>query len=539
MVTRQERPVARGGQVSGTVRHSVNGLPWPALAVEIVNSQTGEIRRTATDVVGKFVFSALEPGTYRVSVVLNSQRVEFGQQSPGGAGRLIELGRDVAFDAADFSMPGPASLEGTVSDEFGDPCPNVSVEALRVDFVKGMTRFIPAGRSLGVTDDRGRFRVTELPQGTYYVVALPGAFTEIDLEKLHPTDDLSGLFEHLRSTDVPGFNITYFPGVSSPSTAEPIPVRLGEVANITFALSPSASATLNGTIHDLHGQAVSHASVVLVPLQGDDVRVPIFASTISRADGTFQMASVPFGSYLLQSSLSPDLFGSLRITVDSRTVSNAVVEINRGRSLTGEIRTEGVGALDMDSVTLRTEQIDFVAGPIMARVRDQATIDSLGRFELPNRRGLCVPVISAKPPWALKSVSVNGVDVTDRPIKCEAGMTDTIITLTDRTAELEGRVLRESAGAKDQVQVFDWDVIVFSVDPSRWSFPSRFVALTRPDQKGSFKIDVLLPGEYFAAAVEHVEGNEWRNPEFLRRLAPQAKSITLNPGTNVVNLMVR
>ncbi len=78
--------------------------------------------------------------------------------------------------------------------------------------------------------------------------------------------------------------------------------------------------------------------------------------------------------------------------------------------------------------------------------------------------------------------------------------------------------------------VGNFSVVVFSVDPRRWAFPSRFIALGRPNQQGRFTIAGLPPEDYFVVAVPPIAGTGWQDPEFLESLRSVAQSVTLSEG---------
>ena len=72
--------------------------------------------------------------------------------------------------------------------------------------------------------------------------------------------------------------------------------------------------------------------------------------------------------------------------------------------------------------------------------------------------------------------------------------------------------------------------MAFASDPSLWPFAPRFVQLERPNQDGRFRVRGLAPGEFLLAALEHVDGTEWRDPEFLARVRPFATPVTVREG---------
>jgi len=117
---------------------------------------------------------------------------------------------------------------------------------------------------------------------------------------------------------------------------------------------------------------------------------------------------------------------------------------------------------------------------------------------------------------------VNGADVTDMKISLAQNQeADARIVLTNRVSVIEGTVL---AGDRPTAA----EVIVFTADASRWTFPSRFVRTASADEKGRFRITGLPPSEgYLAVAADYLEDGEHFDPEFLERMRGAATPFSL------------
>ena len=146
--------------------------------------------------------------------------------------------------------------------------------------------------------------------------------------------------------------------------------------------------------------------------------------------------------------------------------------------------------------------------------------------------GRVLRVVGLPPGWMLRSVLVNGEDVTDKGMEFKGteSVTGVEVALTAKVTELSGTV-KGPSGAP----VKDYTVIVFSEDPDRWTIPnSRFVVSARPDQDGHFKVRGLPPGAYYAAAADYVAQGEGGDPELLERLKAKASRIALEGGDKKV-----
>ena len=130
-------------------------------------------------------------------------------------------------------------------------------------------------------------------------------------------------------------------------------------------------------------------------------------------------------------------------------------------------------------------------------------------------------------PWTLKSVTLNGIDVTDVPVDLSAvgDITGLEIVISDKTTTLSGTVIN---GFRAPVK--DYVVAIFPDRLREGVVPQRFTRTIRPDQEGRYQTRALPPGDYFAVAVPALEsGDEW-DPAFRKRVEPIGKRFSLTDG---------
>jgi hypothetical protein len=139
-----------------------------------------------------------------------------------------------------------------------------------------------------------------------------------------------------------------------------------------------------------------------------------------------------------------------------------------------------------------------------------------------------IRVANAPPGWTIKSVKLNGTDITDTGAEFKAGETTSglEVELTNKATAVNGSVT-----GSDGALLKDYTVVIFSESPEQWRLPmTRWVTGTRPDQDGRFKVQNLPAGNYLAVAVDYVPQGEWGDPELLDRLKSKAKRFTLGEG---------
>jgi hypothetical protein len=262
------------------------------------------------------------------------------------------------------------------------------------------------------------------------------------------------------------------------------------------------------------------------------------ARGVSDRDGGFEFRNVPSGEYTIQAfgrpvgggNLGKAPFGWLSVTVGGRPLSDLVVRVVPGRTVTGRIMFDGgaPGALTPGQVRVSAGPVDFESAPIGGGPPNSVTRDDW-TFEVQNMSGRRVIRVSiAAPGWAVERITQRGRNITDTPVDFTDGNIDDVeIVLTDRITTLEGTVSTADGQLIDDGSP---SVVIFSSDSSKWPFPSRFVTLARPNQTGRFRVTGLPPALYLVAARPAIPGNEWQNPEYLERLRALATPVTLTAG---------
>ena len=139
--------------------------------------------------------------------------------------------------------------------------------------------------------------------------------------------------------------------------------------------------------------------------------------------------------------------------------------------------------------------------------------------------------------WSLKSVLLDGRDITDTPIEVRSGqeIRRVSITFTDAVSEINGTLTTEQG-----VPISDYTVLAFSTESSFWRAQSRHIATARPDQNGKFRIRNLPAGSYYLATVDPAQPGEWFEPAYLEEHRLGATTVTIGDGeTKTQNFKVR
>lgn len=505
--------------IRGRVVAADTGTPIRRAQVRAIAGELRESRIATTDAEGRFELKELPAGRWNLSATkAGFVTLSFGQRRPFESGRPIELGDKETMARADFALPRGAAITGRVVDEFGEPVAMARVQVMRYQAFQGSRRLMPVGIG-DQTDDTGAYRLYGLSPGDYYVSAvLRGGMMAADMD------------------DSTSYAPTYYPGTGNAAEAQRITIGLGqEHPNISFSLLPTRTVKITGTAVDSQGKPLTNGFVMLMDaseMPGPGMMMGGGGGRV-RQDGSFTLSNVSPGSYTLMANTPP--FGadgmperaSMPITVGNEDLSGIQIVTGKGATLSGQIV-----AAEGSSGRLATEGLMVMAQPL--RVQPMmgsrpGRVNADGSFKMVGANGrVVIRPMQLPATWTLKSVTLNGTDITDTPldIRPEADINDIQILVTDRVPEISGKV----TNAKGE-PTRDYTVMVFPEDSAKWAYPSRHVRSGRADQDGLFKIRGL-PGDeqYLAVAVDYLEEGEGNDPQFLEQMRDHATSFKLGDG---------
>jgi hypothetical protein len=224
-----------------------------------------------------------------------------------------------------------------------------------------------------------------------------------------------------------------------------------------------------------------------------------------------------------------DEYGAVAVTAAADDVALGAIRTTRGATLSGRVVFEGQRPESSDPMRIMTLEgrpdapLPFVWGGGPAIVRPDGT------FELKGLGGVrMLRLMNAPAGWIVRSVRLDGVDVTDTGIEFRG--TETVngleVILSRKLTEISGGV---TVSARKPTS--DYTVIVFAEDPAKWRVPSRrWVAGVRAGRDGRFRVRGLPPGAYLAVALSDIADGQWMNPEVLERLRPRAERFSLDEG---------
>jgi protocatechuate 3,4-dioxygenase beta subunit len=284
----------RGGTISGTVvdqeGHPVMGawvqantqVPWDSVygKPEPIGSGSG-FGYGYSDENGAYRITGLEKGEYLVSAQawngwITETQWYNGSVLPDQATPVsVEPGEEVSGIDFRFSFPqGVGSVSGTVLDEKGVPVPNASVQVY-TDF-SAATGF--SFWAYGYTDVEGRYRVDNIPEGTYIV----SCWAQVGWQ----------------------YAFRYWPDSETQEGAQKVTVD-GNTENdrTDFRLPISAGASLvEGTVRSTTGRLLTNAFVQVVSKTEipDEPARTLWAYGNTDSSGHYRVEYLPAGTYTVQ-----------------------------------------------------------------------------------------------------------------------------------------------------------------------------------------------------------------------------------------------
>ncbi len=545
------------GRIRGRVVTADSGNPLRRATVNISGADIAP-KSAMTDADGRFEFRDLPASKFTLHATkAGYMAVQYGQTRPFESGKAIELADKQAVDNVNIAMPKGAVISGRIVDEYGDPMPDVNVSAMRQAWINGRRRLTPAGNRGGQTNDLGQFRIYGLAPGEYFVSAttvtgfldLPMLPVDFEGRMVNPASGGVGA-----SVPKSGYAPTYFPGTPNAGDAQRITLAPGQEApGVDFGLVAVRLARVSGFVVNSEGRPYEGASINVAPASRESNVFVNPLSTRAAKDGSFTFNSVPPGDYIvrvssmvvLTSMQSGDNMtmtfrsgtmiggsgeqesGSTTLAVAGEDVANVMIITAKGGTATGHVTFDGPKPPTMN-VRVNSSPADGDA-PVPAAFGG-TNVKEDGTFELKGLSGQRMIRVSAPSGWIVRSVKLNGTDITDTGAEFKAGETTSglEIELTTKSTSVAGTVTTNEGSI-----LKDYTVVLFAETPDLWRLPmTRWVAGGRPDQDGRFTIQNLPAGRYYAAAVDYLPQGEWGDPELLERLKSQAKRFTLDDGGN-------
>jgi hypothetical protein len=336
-------------------------------------------------------------------------------------------------------------------------------------------------------------------------------------------------FNDAAPDDRSGYAPTYYGGSTNVNAAQRITLAVGQQLNdINIALSPTQLARVSGTAVSSDGKPLVGGILNLMQVFGQGFISSVGAQM--KPDGSFSINGVAPGDYVLrafQPATSPGLVGEqiqATLTVAGEDVTDVRLVGVKPSSVIGRVIPAAGSQADLRELTV----LAVPKSPVPGMIGGNTRVTEDGTFELKAQAGYSYLRLNPTGAFAttrIKAVRLNGVDVTDAgfEIRPNEDIRGFEVELTTQMASVIG-VVTDARGNP----LKDYTVLIFPRDRERWEPTSRYLSTARPDQDGRYKAQYVLPGAYYAIALDYVEQGANSDPEFLERIKERAVEFSIN-----------
>lgn len=483
-------------------------------------------RTVRTDSRGEYELRSLEAGKYYLHATRNGYlRQGYGSKTFSGSGRKrgtpLSLTSGQVLDSIDFKLIRGGVVEGTVVDQHNEPRSRVSVTLSSYESSGGERKLFPARRA--ETDDRGRFRLFDIPPGSYYLSAAPP------------------FFYGRMGGEERSFPPIYYPGVPSPLEAAKVEVTPGqEVGGFNFTLVETRSYSVSGRVLTAEGKPAHAVWIVSRRESGESFFAGMESGANTDLQGEFKVTGLLPGRHRLHARAGEDKEPRMASTVVEVTdwdIEGLTLVLGAGAEVTGRIVADRQDSdLDWRRIWLEMDPIGYPGrnflGGESARVEEDFT------FKITNLPEASYRLVVRLPPGNhyVESIRLQTEELIDRPIEVRSAdrLDEVEIHVSSKGAQISGVVEKEEAREVAEGAT----VLVFAADSEFRGRHSRFTKTTQTDQRGRFSLKGLVPGEYLLCAVADHESGLESDLDYLSNLERDSERIELSSGQTTEESLV-
>lgn len=503
--TAPRRPVARA-TTDDLGEFRISGLP-PGRYIVSLPASEGGVGRAAGSTAA--MLSALTPG----QVIEQTVDVEAGgvtllshqvppEELPQVSEELRQYIEATRLQLATARRLPQAVITGRVIDANGDPLDQINVFAVRLVPTPSGAFQLDAGVPR-LTDDRGAFRLFGLRDGSYLI------FTS-----LKNTEPLSGAVY----------------GGAGLDKAFPVRTRIGHhAAGLEVMFRQPRESSITGSVDNASGRT-GLAGVITLAARTPFGTISLPTSIQVTPDGTFEIPRLPAGSYAViatgRGETDAREFGVAEVAIDPVQPGTVAVWTALGTSVAGRVTfdDETVRVPERIGLTIASHDPVFSGAPYTGGfIRNRTFIleGALGNGRL--------ALEGAPPNWWIESITVDGRDYTDAPIRFGERDHDNVdVRIATKGGVIDGVI---QGGFS-----IDRSVVAYSLDRQHWYPQSRYLRMVKA-AGNRFSIAGLPPGTYYVAVVDSPLNprayGEWQNAEFLEVLTPDAQRVRIDADSKV------
>ena len=492
------------GTIAGKVTVNEKAVPEILVAAQSLESPLQQtVARAKSDVGGRYRLTGLPAGQYQITAI--APALAPAEQSAGSffrSSRTVVLNSGEEADDVDIKLVQGGVITGRVTDADGKPVIEERINLQMVDRAGNATnQSVPMWNyQMGVTDDRGIYRIYGLSAGRYRV----------------SVGSTEGGFMMSRNRTY--YTVTFYGNTSEAAKASIVELQDGtEATNIDIRVGRASNTFVaSGRIVDAEtGQPIPGIRLMYGPVLPNQ---PFYGSLIglpTNTRGEFRLDGLEPGRYgvsVASSFESAHYSDPLLFEINDADVTNLELKATRGLTLSGGIVFEGSRAKEL------LQQIGMLrvganaGSPTIARNQTSSStlIAADGSFKLSGvRPGKARLYIASMSSSTLRGITIlrvdrGGVDVTQN-LEIQAGesINDLRIVATLGAGTIRGTVRFVGGELPPNVRLF--------VSTRREGTPLGGGGMV--DARGRFLIGNLASGTYEVILNLNSIGASGRTPE--------------------------
>lgn len=492
-------------RIAGTVVNAKTGNVLARARVTIADAKHRQsMRSMITDDDGRFAFQ-VPAGKYSLDG-LKRGFIEGSYNQHEQFSTAIVTGADLDTEHLTFRLAPNAVLAGKVLDEFGEPVRSAQVMVYRENHLQGVSR-IHRYRAAS-TDDQGRYEITPLDEGTYFVSAKAAPWYAT-----HPGTNEEGAASASvqvdSSLDVV-YPITYYGDATEAEDAAPIPIRGGDRLEADIHLNPLPSLHLIVHTPEDTSQGVS-LPILLKPVfdgfeQVENSNIRMIST------GEFEVTGVAAGRYTVR---MPDANGQMKEPTEINLSGGGELDVSTGNS-TSQIKA----TVKIERAASIPEELQIVLHNRKGRM-NATQVDAKGEamFEDVTPGTYDIMATSATQPYSVVCIASEAGVTAGHTLNVPSGVQLSIsLTLVGSSVTVEGfakRAGKANAGAM---------IVLVPTDPE--ASLDRF-RRDQSDLDGSFSMPNVMPGAYTIIAIDDGWDLDWSQPAVLAQYLKRGRSLVV------------
>jgi len=402
-----------------------------------------------------------------------------------------------------------AVLRGQVLDEFGEPVRQAQISIYRETHTQGVSRVVRF--RVTSADDQGRYEVTPLEAGTYFVSARGTPWYAV--RPPSEADASPGQSSQVDPALDVVYPVTFYGDATEAEDAAAIPIRGGDRLEADIHMNPAPSLHL--TVH----VPESNQGVNLPTLQKPvfDSWEPVESPDIQNVSpGVYEISGVAAGRYMVR---TPDSSGQMKEPTEINLSGGGELDI-AGGSATSTIRATvqmegGASFPDSLQIGLRNNKLRTIATRVDAKGEAHFRDVIPGKYD--------VIANSQTQAYSITKIASDSAIISGHELNVPAGASlNLTLTVVGSSVRVEGFAKRAGKGVAAAM------VVLVPKDPE--SNLDRF-RRDQSDSDGSFVLQNVIPGSYTVVAIEDGWDLDWSQPAVLSRFVERGQSISIADGS--------